>query len=82
MKDTCPNGCDLQGAPIPQEYIDAGMYAEGSTHYSRKIGIYVRGVYDVTLYWRCPDCNASWHRWPEGTKEYIAAQHYMEMSNA
>lgn len=82
MKDVCPNGCNLQGDSIPQEYIDAGYYGEGVTHYSRMIGIEVRGVYDGVLYWKCPDCNASWHRWPEGTKEHHAAKHYMELSNA
>lgn len=82
MNDTCPNGCDLRGMEIPQEYIEQGMYPDGVTHYSRKIGVTVRGVYDVTLYWMCPDCDAKWHRWPEGSREYIAAAHYMELANA
>lgn len=60
----CPHcGSDLRGAPIPQEYVDLGYYKPGSTHYSRKIGIEVRGVYDGILYWRCPDCGGTWHRW-------------------
>ena len=82
-RDICPiNGCDLQGDPIKQEYIDAGYYGEGVTHYSRMIGVEVRGMYDCVLYWACPDCDATWHRWPEGTKEYKAAAHYMELRNA
>lgn len=82
MTDVCPNGCDLTGTPIPQEHIDAGYYGKDSTHFSRKIGVSVRGVYDCTLYWMCPDCDIAWHRWPEGTKEYRAALHYMELRHA
>jgi hypothetical protein len=74
MKDTCPNSCDLQGAPIPQEYIEQGLYGEGVTHYSRKIGVEVRGLYDCVLFWKCPDCEVAWHRWPEGSREWIAAE--------
>lgn len=68
-KEVCPNGCDLQGDPIPQEYIDKGYYAEGTTHYSRMIGVDGgwSGIYDGVIYWLCPDCGVRWHRFPEGT---------------
>lgn len=61
--DVCPHcKADLTGEPIPQEYLDAGYYAAGSTHYSRKIGVEVSGLYDGILFWQCPDCKGRWHR--------------------
>lgn len=78
MTDFCPNGCNLQGDAIPQEYIDAGYYGEGVTHYSRMLGIEIRGVYDGVLYWTCPECGVRWHRWPEGSMQYNAAKEYVD----
>ena len=64
-KDICPNGCDLQGEPIPQEYIDKGYYGN-STHYSRLMGYDFPGIYDGVLIWACPDCELAWPRFTEG----------------
>src|SRR4051794_24279323 len=62
----CPHcGADLRGNPIPQEYIDGGYYAPEATHYNRKVGVEVPSVYDGILYWECPDCGGTWHRWRE-----------------
>lgn len=62
--DTCPAcGANLQGSPIPQEHIDKGCYSPGSTHYSRRIGIYDMER-DRTVAWHCPDCG---HEWPRDT---------------
>ena len=54
--------CDanLQGAPIPQKYLDRGLYAAGSTHYSRLIGIEIQGAHDGISQWLCPDCKYTW----------------------
>lgn len=64
-EDICPNcGNDLTGKPIPQEYIDRGLYGKppnNKTHYSRRIGLYDRER-DRTSHWRCPDCNHTWSR--------------------
>lgn len=61
--DTCPKGCDLRGQPIPQEYIDKGYYGENPpTHYSRMVGVEIRGVYDGVVGWYCPDCGHKWVR--------------------
>lgn len=80
-RETCPhcNG-DLRGAPIPQEYIDKGYYADGVTHYSRIIGVEIPGVYDGCLFWMCPDCGGRWHRfdlsdWPDMVRK---AQPYID----
>ena len=66
--DTCPiNHCDLRGEPIKQEYIDAGYYGEGVTHYSRMVGVdggYL-GIYDGVIAWHCPDCGAYWPRFTD-----------------
>jgi hypothetical protein len=63
--NTCPHcNADLQGKPIPQEYIDEGFYGD-LTHYSRRIGVEIRGVYDGMLFWQCPDCGGRWHRWTD-----------------
>lgn len=32
-------------------------------HNGRAIGVEIRGVYDGVLFWGCPDCGGSWHRW-------------------
>jgi hypothetical protein len=76
--ETCPHcGSDLRGEPIPQDYRDAGWYGD-NTHYSRTIGVEIRGVYDGMLFWRCPDCGGHWHRWPEGHYLRARAEPYVE----
>lgn len=75
--EACPYcKANLQGEPIPQEYIDAGMYGD-KTHYSRMIGIENPRIYDGILYWKCPDCGGTWHRWPEGTRQHTVAVPYV-----
>lgn len=60
--DTCPHcKADLQGAPIPEEYIQKGYYDPETTHYSRRIGVYDLNT-DRTVAWRCPDCGDEWER--------------------
>ena len=58
-RDTCPNGCDLVGDPIPDAHRD--LYGEGYTHFSRVIGIYDMAL-DRTVEWLCPDCEVRWPR--------------------
>jgi hypothetical protein len=54
--ENCPScKADLRDAPIPQDLIDKGYYAAGSTHYLRTIGVYDPDL-DCTVAWRCPDC--------------------------
>jgi hypothetical protein len=57
--DTCPNGCDLRGNPIPEEH--AGLYGEDVTHFSRAFGRYDMAL-DRTVEWSCPDCGICWPR--------------------
>lgn len=60
IPETCPKcHANLQGAPIPQEYRNAGMYGD-KTHYARVIAITDPKLDRITL-WQCPDCH---HQWP------------------
>lgn len=76
MEDNCPHcGASLQGDAIPQEYIDKGFYAPETTHYSRRIGVNIQGVYDGTLYHACPDCGKVWPRFLEGHLGSLSAEY-------
>lgn len=41
--------------------------------YLHTVGVVVRGGYDGTLYWMCPFCDGTWHRWAQGTPQYALA---------
>lgn len=59
----CPQcKTDLTGPAIPDEYKD--MYNPDSTHYQRQIGIYDMEK-DMTMSYRCPDCQYNWCRFCE-----------------
>ena len=61
--ECCPEcGADFKGDPIPEEYQD--KYYGGETHYSRLIGIEDPMVYDGISWWKCPDCEHIWKRFP------------------
>lgn len=63
--NTCPHcAVDLIGPMIP-ENLRASHYG-GATHFRREILVEIWGVYDGGLFYRCPDCEGTWHRWPEG----------------
>lgn len=47
------------------------------THFSRKIGVEVPGVYDGVLYWQCPDCGWRWHRWTNMPSMMAKAEPYV-----
>lgn len=67
-QEVCPNGCDLRGVEIPEEYLREGYYGpwEGEKrYYSRMIGYEIQGLYDGVAFWMCPDCGIRWHRFPE-----------------
>lgn len=70
-EEFCP-GCgeSFRGPAIPQEYIDKGYYGT-DTHYSTKLGIEVRGVYDGVLIWKCEKCNHMWPRFSEENWERL-----------
>ncbi len=76
--DNCPHcGTSLRGNPIPEHQQE--MFG-GATHFGRKIGVEVMGVYDGVLYYVCPDCKGAWNRWPED--HYLHGLAEREMFNA
>lgn len=40
----------------------AEQYGDPDGHFSRLVGVEVRGLYDGVLYWECPDCHKQWPR--------------------
>ncbi|MGE8081386.1 hypothetical protein [Peribacillus loiseleuriae] len=57
-KEDCPHcNANLQGESI----LKSQQEAYGSTHFSRKIGVY-DFFKDRTVKWTCPDCQGEWDR--------------------
>lgn len=73
--EQCPR-CrhSMLGESIPQRNRE--LYG-GKTHFSRVIGVEVPGVYDGVLYWKCPDCDHKWHRFPESDWRHQRAIGYV-----
>lgn len=45
--------------------------------YYKTLGVVVPGVYDGALYWQCPFCEGTWHRWAPGTRLWTKARWYI-----
>ena len=83
--NNCPHcQVSLIGAPITedkQEFFNSLNTWRSDpgwvTHYRREIGVEVRGVHDGVLYWKCPDCQGTWQRWPEGSSLFNIAKGYL-----
>ncbi len=67
-----PEGCSC---------LPYGSRAPEDRFYRREIGVQVSGVYDGVLYWMCPDCGHTWHRFAEGTALYNRAEKAMNVTN-
>lgn len=84
VPDICPHcKSDLTGTEIPRESLERGYYGQwvpedGPQFFSRQIGVEVRGAYDGSLFYQCPDCGGRWHRWPEGTYQHERAKEYVD----
>lgn len=73
-RDTCPHcAVSLVGAEIP---VDKRESYGGATHWRREIGVELRGGYDGTLFYQCPDCDGVWHRWSVGSPMHAEAERY------
>lgn len=68
--DRCPT-CytDLRGSMIPG--------SDPPKFYSRIVGVEIPGIYDGTLFWQCPYCDARFHRFVEGTDLWRKAEPYV-----
>ena len=74
--DNCPHcGTTLIGEAISKE----SQHYFGATHYRREIGIEIRGEYDGVLFWQCPECGCTWHRFPESDYRHAKAEKYMKV---
>jgi hypothetical protein len=49
----------------------------GKTHFLRTIGQEIRGAYDGTLFWQCPDCGGRWHRFDPDDYRWARAEPYV-----
>lgn len=68
-----------QGRP-PEDRCFCLPYGEKAPEdrfFSNLCGVEVPGVYDGTLFWRCPSCCGDFHRWPEGHELRRIAEKYM-----
>lgn len=75
--EVCPHcTVSLQGKPIPESQRE--FYGD-ATHYSRTVGVEIRGVYDGILLWQCPDCHGRWPRWTkaDSPRLFSAAARYI-----
>lgn len=71
MSSVCPECGGGQGDEIP------GRPGE---YYSKVVMVEIRGVYDGGLFYMCPFCGHTWHRWkPENGKIYTKAVYWMAM---
>ena len=52
-------------------------YQQGDHLLSHVVGVNIPGVYDGVLFWQCPFCGGRWHRWERGTRQYQAAEEYV-----
>lgn len=69
--------CPKCGKDLATEVEEDGQMKMGS----RIIGVEIRGVYDGTLYWLCPDCDIAFHRWPDGHPFHVRAQRFIDQHN-
>jgi hypothetical protein len=68
----------LEGEPIPEKHKE---FYGNTTHFSRRIGIEVQGIYDGVLYYKCPDCGWAWQRFT--SKWFMEmAQKFIDQNNA
>lgn len=79
--DHCPY-CewDLRDGEIPTEHLERGWYGEWNgidkRYFYSTIGVEL-AYYDGILYWQCPACHGTWHRWEEGTFQHRIAGPYV-----
>lgn len=67
MNDHCPDYCPHCDSYLWRVYDDKPAQRCG-------IGVEVRGVYDGVLYYACPFCFGTWHRWPKDHHLWATAE--------
>lgn len=75
---SCPHcDADMSG----EKMTAAQRESHGGTHFSRTIGVEIRGVYDGVLFWLCPDCDRPWNRWAHPDRLHYEAAYHMALWN-
>jgi hypothetical protein len=64
--------------------IDGGHFCFGVTTTAPPdpMAVVVRGTYDGPLFWQCPACGVTWHRFPPGNPLRELAATYMRWISA
>jgi hypothetical protein len=71
-EEVCPHcGVDLLGDPLPEQFQLPGL-----TRYRFVLAIEIRGVYDGPLFYGCPFCWGTWHRFDSTHTLWSAAEKY------
>lgn len=75
----CPwCGSDQRADWVLADIEGAGRHPDKATvPFWRTIGVKVLAVYDDVLFWQCPDCGGTWHRFWFGHDLYAAAEQYV-----
>ncbi len=77
--DDCPAcGADNRGNPIPQSYIDRGLYTPDLKYYTNIVSVEIPEVYDGGLFWLYPCCGHLVNRWPEDHYLHTPAEKEMK----
>jgi|14_taG_2_1085336.scaffolds.fasta_scaffold53398_2 hypothetical protein len=75
----CNESCDRAAGDYNSECWKNHHYGHNK-YFFKTVGVEVSGLYDGVLYWLCPECNGTWHRWPEGSELYGKARAYLDSS--
>lgn len=82
--DSCPHcGFDLNGDLIADKLgIETAIecYGGADKRWRNEIGVEVPEVYDGTLYYQCPKCDGTWHRWSPESGFQGKAEWHMTLS--
>lgn len=57
---------------------DLIYYRDTFRAYSRVIGRVRPEAFGGVLFWACPDCAHTWHRWPVGDRLHAAAEAWVD----
>lgn len=77
---TCNSTCADRWEKRTEQCKENHYYSKSAKYFYKTIAVEVHGVYDGALYYMCPDCNGTWHRWPETHRLFEAAAPFIHDS--
>lgn len=77
QKNRCTDECADKWDDRTKECLENHHYGKEAQYFYRSISVEVPKVYDGGLYVQCPDCEGTWHRWPEGHPLRAKAKTYI-----